>query len=112
MAGNTLPDEIGTTNKLLRTAVTEMLLQQRLRDSRHIMRVATHVYSQNFEDAIIAEIYSRVGEESRIFVEIGVETGVQCNTRALLERGWTGVWIDGDPHAVGAAHQNAAPHVA
>ena len=76
------------------------------------MHAPTYIYSQNYEDAIIAEIYSRVGEGSRIFVEIGVETGVQCNTRALLERGWTGVWIDGDAHALEAANENAAPYVA
>jgi hypothetical protein len=108
----TLHDEMRTNNRLVRTLVTEMLVQQRRSDARHIMRAATHVYSQNFEDAIIAEIYSRIGEESRVFVEIGVETGVQCNTRALLERGWTGVWIDGDEQAVEVANENVAPYIA
>ncbi len=105
-------DEVSAHLKMMRTLVTETLLQSRLNDPRYIVRAATHIYSQNYEDAIIAEIYSRVGEELRVFVEIGVETGVQCNTRALLERGWTGVWIDGDAHALEAANENAALYIA
>lgn len=81
------------------------------RDPKHIVRHAAHAYSQNYEDAIIAEIYSRIGERSRVFVEIGVETGQECNTRALLESGWTGVWIDGNTAALEVGRSNMAPYI-
>jgi len=107
-----ISDEMNAHLAMMRTLVTEILLQRRLNDPRYVMQTATHIYSQNYEDAIIAEIYSRVGEESRVFVEIGVETGVQCNTRALLDRGWTGLWIDGDAQAIAVANSNVAAYIA
>jgi hypothetical protein len=55
----------------------------------------THVYSQNYEDSIIAEIYARIGFGSRTFVEIGVGDGTENVTRLLLEQGWQGLWIEG-----------------
>jgi hypothetical protein len=61
--------------------------------------VMAQVYSQNYEDAIISEIFRRIGTTNRHFLEIGVENGVECNTRLLLELGWSGVWIEGsDAH--------------
>jgi hypothetical protein len=95
-------------NKLL---AADLLFAQTARDPKHIVRHATHAYSQNYEDAIIAEIYSRIGERSRVFVEIGVETGLDCNTRALLERGWTGLWIDGNTAAIEVARSNMVPFI-
>ncbi|MBN9021799.1 MAG: hypothetical protein J0H08_06860, partial [Rhizobiales bacterium] len=64
-----------------------LLLALRPRDPRHILQAATHLHSQNYEDAIIAEIFGRIGEGNRTFVEIGVGDGTECNTRALLDRG-------------------------
>jgi hypothetical protein len=94
-----------------RLFAADLLFAQQHRDCRHIVQVATHAYSQNYEDAIIAEIYKRIGERSRVFVEIGIETGAECNTRALLESGWTGVWIDANTAAVAVAKSNMAPFV-
>jgi hypothetical protein len=99
-----LRDEIRAGLSIVRTLATDLLLQERSRDPRHVLQAATHIYSQNYEDAIIAEIYSRIGEKSRVFVEVGVETGVECNTRALLEPGWTGIWIDGNARAIEVAN--------
>lgn len=90
---------------------TDLLFAHHSRDAKHVARHASHAYSQNYEDAIIAEIYSRIGLQSRVFVEIGVETGVECNTRALLECGWSGVWIDGNAGALEVARSNMAPYV-
>lgn len=78
------------------------------RDPRHIDRVAAHTHSQNYEDAIIVEIYGRIGERDRTFLEMGIEDGLECNTRALLERGWTGLWIEADPKGVADARRHAA----
>ena len=65
----------------------------------HPLSLAPHhaqVYSQNGEDGIIAEIFARIGTRDRTFIEIGVENGLQNNTRFLLEQGWRGLWIDGN----------------
>ena len=86
----------------------DMLFTLAPRDPRHIDRVAAHSHSQNYEDAIIAEIYGRIGERDRTFLEIGIGNGVECNTRALLERGWTGLWIEADPKGVADARKHAA----
>ncbi len=63
------------------------------------------VYSQNGEDGIIAEIFSRIGTKDKFFVEIGVQDGSECNTRLLLETGWTGVWIEGNPEDAAKARE-------
>jgi len=54
------------------------------------------MYSQNDEDEIISDIFEEIGTESRKFFEIGVGDGLECNTRALRERGWKGYAIDKD----------------
>ena len=66
-------------------------------DPRSITMAPGQVYSQNSEDGIIAEIFRRIDAPHRTFVEIGVGDGVENNTRLLLELGWTGVWIEGNP---------------
>lgn len=70
-------------------------------DGRHadplsLTRAYAQVYSQNGEDGMTAEIFRRIGMRDRFFVEIGVENGLQCNTRLLLEAGWRGVWLEGN----------------
>jgi hypothetical protein len=56
---------------------------------------AWKVYSQNGEDGIIREIFRRIGTTNQFFVEFGVESGVQCNTRYLAEMlGWSGVYFE------------------
>ncbi len=104
-----LRSELLASHAVTRLLAADILFSQQTRDHRHVVQATTHAYSQNYEDAIIAEIYSRIGEQSRVFVEIGIETGVECNTRALLERGWTGVWIDANPAAIEVAKSNMAP---
>jgi len=98
--------------KLLKTPTAESLLgiPVRLRRRPHLKREADKlredeknlrhfekcVYSQNGEDGIIQEIFSRIGTTNQIFVEIGIETGEECNTRNLLEEHqWQGVWVEG-----------------
>jgi len=69
-------------------------------DPRRLLRYAAQVCSQNGEDGMIAEIFRRIGTTDRVFVEIGVEDGRQCNTAFLLSLGWEGYWLDGDPSFV------------
>lgn len=51
-------------------------------------------YSQCDEDGIIANIFSKIGEKSRIFMEIGCGDGLENNTHLLAIKGWEGSWID------------------
>jgi len=54
------------------------------------------VYSQFEEDGIIESIYDCIKEESRYFVEFGVQDGEECTTRYLREeKNWTGLMMDG-----------------
>jgi len=52
------------------------------------------VYSQTDEDGIIEEIFNRI-PNNKTFLEIGIQTGIECNTHYLLLKGWKGVWIEG-----------------
>lgn len=54
------------------------------------------VYSQSDEDGIIDEIFRRIGTTTKIFVEFGAESGIENNSRYLLENGWSGLWIEGN----------------
>ncbi len=52
-------------------------------------------HSQNEEDGIVLEIFSRIGISSRTFVEIGVGNGIENNSLFWLKQGWRGAWIEG-----------------
>jgi len=60
------------------------------------------VYSQVDEDGIIEEIFRRIGDGQRTFVEIGCGNGTENNTHYLLLKGWKGVWVDGSSDNVDA----------
>lgn len=64
-------------------------------DPVRLLRYASQVNSQSGEDGIIHEIFRRIGTDGRVFVEIGLEDGLECNTAFLIAKGWTGYWIDG-----------------
>ncbi len=54
--------------------------------------------SQGGEDGIIQEIFARLDIERGWFVEFGAWDGVRySNTFALAQRGWHGMYIEGDP---------------
>ncbi len=52
-------------------------------------------YSQVDEDGIIENIFRRIGENSKIFCEIGSSSGLENNTHYLLLKGWRGIWMEG-----------------
>lgn len=62
----------------------------------HLHRFEHSEYSQNGEDGILEEIFARIGPKDRSFIEIGASDGAENCTRALVESGWNGVWIEGD----------------
>jgi hypothetical protein len=78
----------------------EIELNNRLANPLFLEKFGFKVYSQNDEDGIIEEIFNRIGEASRTFVEFGVENGLECNSHYLLHKGWKGVWIEGSQRAV------------
>jgi hypothetical protein len=54
-------------------------------------------FSQFDEDGIIDEILKRIGIHNGRFLELGVGDGTENNTLNLLTKGWTGLWIGGQP---------------
>jgi len=71
------------------------LAKPRNADPKRLLRYGFKVYSQCDEDGIIQEIFRRIGNGNRVFVEFGVETGIECNSAKLLMEGWRGLWLDG-----------------
>ena len=72
-------------------------------DPQHLQHFERSTFSQNGEDGIVAEIFRRIGVTSRTFVEIGAADGRENCTRALLEEGWSGVWVEGDDERAATA---------
>jgi hypothetical protein len=70
-------------------------LGRRFNAPEYLEQYGFKVYSQNDEDGIIAEIFSRVGRTNKVFVEFGVQDGLECNTHYLLHEDWKGIWIEG-----------------
>jgi hypothetical protein len=84
---------------LLHSFLSVELERERHRHPQRLTRYGRKVYSQNDEDGIIAEIFTRIGVEHRSFIEFGTETGIECNTTWLLMQGWQGLWIESDADA-------------
>lgn len=60
--------------------------------------VEFQVFSQRGEDGIIQYIINKIEIPNRVFIEFGVETYTESNTRfLLLNNNWSGLVIDGDP---------------
>lgn len=78
----------------------DVLSDPKYADEKRLERYGFKVYSQNDEDGIIQEIFSRIGTTSKTFVEFGVEYGLENNTLTLLLKGWNGLWIEGNERYV------------
>lgn len=78
----------------------DLLTEERFKNPLALERYGYKVYSQNDEDGIIQEIFRRIGVENKIFVEFGVQDGLESNGHYLLHCGWSGLWIESDPNAV------------
>lgn len=62
-----------------------------------LLKFAANTYSQNGEDGIITEIFSRCGISCGTCCEFGAWDGVHLsNCKALIERGWKALMIEGD----------------
>jgi hypothetical protein len=76
--------------------------RERYADGKRLEPYGFKVYSQNDEDGMIQEIFRRIGTQSRMFVEFGVENGLENNTLKLVLEGWRGLWIEADAKFVAA----------
>lgn len=65
-------------------------------DAKRLEPFGFKVYSQGDEDGIIEEIFRRLKIRKGKFCEIGVENGLECNTLYLIQKGWTGFWVEGN----------------
>ena len=81
-------------------------------DDRRLVKYGYRVYSQADEDGILHEIFCRIGEGSKTFVELGAGSGLENNTLFLLIQGWRGVWIEGSERKVAAAKKHLAADIA
>ncbi len=72
----------------------------RYADQKRLLRFGWKAYSQSDEDGILCEIFRRIGEDTRTFIEIGVGDGTENNTVALLLSGWRGLWIEANSSSI------------
>jgi len=79
---------------LARQELAAVLADPRYADPLRLERSGFRVHSQYDEDGIISEIFRRIGEQSRLFVEFGSGNGSENCTGFLLMQGWRGLWID------------------
>ena len=86
-------------------SVDRSVAEARHLDPLRLLRSEGQIYSQTCEDGIIADIFSRIGIQSRTFVEIGIGDGTENTTRFLLEQGWSGVWVEGSEEQAASARR-------
>ena len=89
----------------------QLLESPRLADSRRLVKFGCRVYSQSDEDGILHEIFRRIGEGQRTFVELGSGDGLENNTLFLLTQGWRGLWLEGSARRVSAAKKALAREI-
>ncbi|HUA53732.1 MAG TPA: hypothetical protein VMB81_16285 [Candidatus Sulfotelmatobacter sp.] len=74
---------------------------RKLQSLRSLADAEFRVYSQFGEDGIIDWLIEHINVSAERFIEFGVESYVEANTRFLLKRrNWKGLVIDGSPENV------------
>jgi hypothetical protein len=84
----------------------QLLSTRRYHDPRRLSHFEAQVLSQNGEDGVLAEIFTRIGTTDRRFVECGVGNGLENNTAYLLMRGWRGDWFELDETSIRSIRQS------
>ncbi len=108
MQAETLADSHALAADAVKAIVSEMpwLSLSKYADPKCVSTPASPLFSQNFEDAVLSEIFNRIGPGSQRFLEIGASNGIQNSTRFFLEiMGWSGIWIEADPVACALARR-------
>ena len=90
----------------IQQAILKELLIQNNSNENPLIKYEHQTFSQNGEDGIINEIFNRLGITTGEFIEIGTGDGSENNTRLLLELGWKGTWIDGNPNCLKTIKNN------
>lgn len=104
-----LRQEVSLTNDLLARLIYDLARETpRFRDPQRLLGSGFKVYSMHDEDGIIEEIFRRIGETNRWFVEFGAGDGLENCTAYLLMKGWSGAWIEGSA----ACYQAILRHLA
>ena len=99
--------EIQQMNKnLAGIYVNNIIKDPKFKNEKNLLRFGYKVFSQQDEDGIIDEIFNRIGRSSRKFVEMGLETGVECNTTNLLFQKWSGLWVESNEKNVETMKKN------
>ena len=78
-----------------------------------ISETGFRVFSQFEEDGMLLFIFSVIGMNKKVFVEIGSDDGVNSNSANLFFNfGWRGLFIDGNPTSIkrGKKFFNKYPH--
>ena len=88
---------------LLQEHRQRLLESPRMSDPGRLLKFGYRVYSQSDEDGILHEIFRRIGEGGRTFVELGSGYGTENNTRLLLMQGWRGLWLEGSARRAASA---------
>lgn len=89
----------------------DVALEKRLKNKRRLENFGFKVYSQSDEDGIIEEIFERIGTTNKIFVEFGVDNGIESNSHYLLLKGWSGLWIEGSEDNVNEINRLFRPAI-
>lgn len=93
--------EIQQINKnLAGIYVDKIIKNSKFENKKNLLRYGYKVFSQQDEDGIIDEIFERIGQKSKKFIEIGLETGIECNTTNLLFQNWSGLWIESNKKSI------------
>ena len=92
-------------NKIIKIAHDIFDSQNNVRDIHYLNKIHKNsllwnygnVYSQLGQDGILSEIFKRLNIQKGTFVEFGAWDGVRIsNSRYLFEKGWDGIFIEGD----------------
>lgn len=102
-----LRDDLTSRPQAAVTSIEIDIQERTAGNKRRLENFGFKVHSQSDEDGILAEIFARIGVTNRVFVEIGVESGIECNTLHLLDEGWSGLWMEGYPEYVDAIQKSA-----
>jgi len=70
--------------KLTHWQIEKLRTSARYKSEKNLIPYGYKIYSQDDEDGIIREIFTRIGTTNKIFVEFGIGNGTENNSFALM----------------------------